>query len=110
MPSTGFEPRPYGIAVSFTNHYTGWVARDVLKHGPTGPGPRPHLRWGPRFFLGSVLGDRDPDNFNGQILFPYIFSEKQEISKCMSIGKSGKTVLLCGDRCPCLSQWRNGEY
>ncbi|GFX01261.1 hypothetical protein TNCV_4582271 [Trichonephila clavipes] len=27
MPSPGFEPRPYGIAVSVTNHYTGWAAR-----------------------------------------------------------------------------------
>ncbi|GFY36732.1 hypothetical protein TNCV_2566941 [Trichonephila clavipes] len=26
MPSSGFEPRSYGTAVSVTNHYTGWVA------------------------------------------------------------------------------------
>ncbi|GFW99074.1 hypothetical protein TNCV_3008441 [Trichonephila clavipes] len=25
-PSPGFEPRPYGTAVSITNNYTGWVA------------------------------------------------------------------------------------
>ncbi|GFY27885.1 hypothetical protein TNCV_243501 [Trichonephila clavipes] len=24
MPSLGFEPRPYGTAVSIINHYTGW--------------------------------------------------------------------------------------
>ncbi|GFT94496.1 hypothetical protein TNCV_1962371 [Trichonephila clavipes] len=27
MPSPGFEPRPYVIAVSVTNLYTGWAAR-----------------------------------------------------------------------------------
>ncbi|GFT79387.1 hypothetical protein TNCV_604091 [Trichonephila clavipes] len=26
MPSSGFKPRPYGTAVSVTNHETGWVA------------------------------------------------------------------------------------
>ncbi|GFV05904.1 hypothetical protein TNCV_2552711 [Trichonephila clavipes] len=29
MSSPGFEPRSYGTAVSFTNHYTGWVAQLV---------------------------------------------------------------------------------
>ncbi|GFU49788.1 hypothetical protein TNCV_2930561 [Trichonephila clavipes] len=29
MPSTGFKPRPYGIAVNVTNHYTGWVASAI---------------------------------------------------------------------------------
>ncbi|GFX46842.1 hypothetical protein TNCV_4039881 [Trichonephila clavipes] len=24
MPSPGFEPRPYGTAVSVANHFTGW--------------------------------------------------------------------------------------
>ncbi|GFU13898.1 hypothetical protein TNCV_940741 [Trichonephila clavipes] len=24
MPSSGFEPRSYGTAVSVANHYTGW--------------------------------------------------------------------------------------
>ncbi|GFU71464.1 hypothetical protein TNCV_2378511 [Trichonephila clavipes] len=27
MPSRGFEPRPYGIAISMTNHYTGRAAK-----------------------------------------------------------------------------------
>ncbi|GFW03339.1 hypothetical protein TNCV_4544211 [Trichonephila clavipes] len=31
MPSPGFEARPYGIAVSVTNHYTGWVARSFRR-------------------------------------------------------------------------------
>ncbi|GFT39394.1 hypothetical protein TNCV_2422961 [Trichonephila clavipes] len=26
IPSLGFEPRPYGTAVSVTNHSTGWAA------------------------------------------------------------------------------------
>ncbi|GFV06611.1 hypothetical protein TNCV_2949331 [Trichonephila clavipes] len=26
-PYQGFEPRPYGTAVSVTNHYTGWVTK-----------------------------------------------------------------------------------
>ncbi|GFX29219.1 hypothetical protein TNCV_3217531 [Trichonephila clavipes] len=30
MPSPGFEPRPYGTAVSVTNHYTGWAALQIL--------------------------------------------------------------------------------
>ncbi|GFV35630.1 hypothetical protein TNCV_5016451 [Trichonephila clavipes] len=25
LPPPGFEPRPYGTAVSVANHYTGWV-------------------------------------------------------------------------------------
>ncbi|GFV95231.1 hypothetical protein TNCV_1293491 [Trichonephila clavipes] len=32
MPSSGFEPRPYGMAVSFTNHYTGWAASRNVKY------------------------------------------------------------------------------
>ncbi|GFT91281.1 hypothetical protein TNCV_2168691 [Trichonephila clavipes] len=27
MSSPGFEPRPYGTAISITNQYTGWAAR-----------------------------------------------------------------------------------
>ncbi|GFU17248.1 hypothetical protein TNCV_1854701 [Trichonephila clavipes] len=27
MYSPGLEPRPYGTAVSVTNHYTGWVVK-----------------------------------------------------------------------------------
>ncbi|GFU62816.1 hypothetical protein TNCV_4278991 [Trichonephila clavipes] len=26
MPSLGFKPRPYGAAVSITNHYNGWTS------------------------------------------------------------------------------------
>ncbi|GFV24956.1 hypothetical protein TNCV_884221 [Trichonephila clavipes] len=26
MPSSGFEPKPYGTAVSVINHCTGWAA------------------------------------------------------------------------------------
>ncbi|GFW32046.1 hypothetical protein TNCV_2600721 [Trichonephila clavipes] len=29
MPSPGFEPRPYGTAISATNHCTGWVAKST---------------------------------------------------------------------------------
>ncbi|GFU28842.1 hypothetical protein TNCV_469801 [Trichonephila clavipes] len=28
MPSPGFEPSPYGIAASVTNHYTEWAVRN----------------------------------------------------------------------------------
>ncbi|GFW45239.1 hypothetical protein TNCV_4733471 [Trichonephila clavipes] len=30
MPSPGFEPMPYGTAVSVTNHYTGWAVINEL--------------------------------------------------------------------------------
>ncbi|GFV99809.1 transposable element Tc1 transposase [Trichonephila clavipes] len=54
------------------------------------PGPRPW--WGTRFVLDSVLiRSRDPDNFNGHVLLPYILSGKQGISNGMSTGSS--TVL-----------------
>ncbi|GFY08799.1 hypothetical protein TNCV_4659921 [Trichonephila clavipes] len=29
MPSQGLEPKPCGTAVSVTNHYTGWGARQI---------------------------------------------------------------------------------
>ncbi|GFY34191.1 hypothetical protein TNCV_2504941 [Trichonephila clavipes] len=32
MSSPGFEPRPYGTAVSVTNHYTGWVIFNAVKN------------------------------------------------------------------------------
>ncbi|GFX91837.1 hypothetical protein TNCV_3530361 [Trichonephila clavipes] len=32
MPSPGFELRPYGIIVSVTNHYTGWVNFANISH------------------------------------------------------------------------------
>ncbi|GFW91426.1 hypothetical protein TNCV_3375921 [Trichonephila clavipes] len=31
MSSPGFEPSPYGIAVSVANHYTGWVTNLIHK-------------------------------------------------------------------------------
>ncbi|GFV06589.1 hypothetical protein TNCV_2949111 [Trichonephila clavipes] len=31
MPFPGFEPRPYGKAVSVTNHSTGWAAHPKVK-------------------------------------------------------------------------------
>ncbi|GFW24961.1 hypothetical protein TNCV_3154641 [Trichonephila clavipes] len=34
MPSPGFEPRPNGAAISFTNHYTGWAASATAHRGP----------------------------------------------------------------------------
>ncbi|GFV12630.1 hypothetical protein TNCV_4425831 [Trichonephila clavipes] len=30
--SPGFEPKPYGTAVSGPNHYTGWATRGKLKY------------------------------------------------------------------------------
>ncbi|GFY14248.1 hypothetical protein TNCV_3614371 [Trichonephila clavipes] len=30
MSSSGFEPSPYGIAVSVSNHYTGWATWNLL--------------------------------------------------------------------------------
>ncbi|GFX16976.1 hypothetical protein TNCV_2519521 [Trichonephila clavipes] len=64
---------------------------DVLRHAPTGPGLRGAS------FRSRLCLDLDRNNFNGQILFPFIFSEKQGISNCMSTGKSGKTILLYDD-------------
>ncbi|GFX46600.1 hypothetical protein TNCV_4550391 [Trichonephila clavipes] len=32
LPSPGFEPSPYGIAVSVTNHSTGWAASIAVSH------------------------------------------------------------------------------
>ncbi|GFX02721.1 hypothetical protein TNCV_2011651 [Trichonephila clavipes] len=29
MPSPGFEPKPYGTAVSVTNHRTGWTFKGL---------------------------------------------------------------------------------
>ncbi|GFW22510.1 hypothetical protein TNCV_2170441 [Trichonephila clavipes] len=39
-------------------HFILLAFRDVLRHGPTGPGPRPRasrLHWGPRLVLDSAL-------------------------------------------------------
>ncbi|GFU06205.1 hypothetical protein TNCV_4765121 [Trichonephila clavipes] len=33
MPSQGFEPSPYGIAVSVANHYTGWATTSEEMRG-----------------------------------------------------------------------------
>ncbi|GFT12920.1 hypothetical protein TNCV_5096071 [Trichonephila clavipes] len=32
MSSPGFEPRPYGTAVSFANFYTGWATRSTANN------------------------------------------------------------------------------
>ncbi|GFX18869.1 hypothetical protein TNCV_321761 [Trichonephila clavipes] len=33
MPFPGFEPRPYGTAVSVADHYTRWVTTNILGGG-----------------------------------------------------------------------------
>ncbi|GFX40109.1 hypothetical protein TNCV_4317451 [Trichonephila clavipes] len=33
MPSSGFEPSPYGTAVSVSNHSTGWVTCHTVDSG-----------------------------------------------------------------------------
>ncbi|GFU89217.1 hypothetical protein TNCV_2896651 [Trichonephila clavipes] len=53
------------------------MARDVLRPGPTGPRPWASFSVGASFSSRLRLNDHDPDNFNGQILFSYIFSEKK---------------------------------
>ncbi|GFT74059.1 hypothetical protein TNCV_3707911 [Trichonephila clavipes] len=35
LPSPGFEPSPYGTAVSVANHYTGWVTERSVERWAT---------------------------------------------------------------------------
>ncbi|GFU96268.1 hypothetical protein TNCV_3284271 [Trichonephila clavipes] len=53
--------------------------------------------------VGASSKDRDQDDFNGQMLFSDVFSNKLGISNYMPTGKTDKTSLLCDDRRPCLS-------
>ncbi|GFW43257.1 hypothetical protein TNCV_1350201 [Trichonephila clavipes] len=56
MSSPGFEPSPYGIAVSVTNHYTDWATVFTFVH--TRGMPNSPSQMIPDRLIGDKYGDR----------------------------------------------------
>ncbi|GFU61848.1 transposable element Tcb2 transposase [Trichonephila clavipes] len=68
------------------------LIRDILRHGPTGPGPMPRSRWGRRFLSTLLLLDHNLDNFNVVKYFSRACSaKKKEIKTAYQLAKMGNS-------------------